>query len=216
MGASLFIFDLDGTLVDSTDDLALAVNLMRRDFGLSPLSRETVAGYVGEGVRVLVDRALSDAPHVDREAALALQHRHYAAHLTDHTRPYPGVREGLEALRAAGHVLAVATNKPMEMAERLLKGLRMWDSFAVVLGGGVLSHLKPHPAVVEEILRRTGIGRDRAWMVGDHWTDLETARGAGLRSIFFRYGIGQQGEHRPDRVFDTFSDFVQQVLQERL
>ncbi len=213
MGASLFIFDLDGTLVDSREDLTAAVNLMRREFGLEPLSVETVTGFVGDGVRALVERALQDAPRVDRDAALAVQRRHYAAHLADRTRPYPGVCPGLAALRSAGHRLAVATNKPQEMAERVLAALGMSAFFHTVLGGGTLPFLKPHPGVVEEILRRTGASREWSWMVGDHWTDLETARRAGIRSVFFRYGIGQPGEHPPDLSFESFDDFVRHFLK---
>jgi len=210
---SLFIFDLDGTLVDSTEDLTTAVNLMRGEFGLAPLARETVAGFVGDGVHALVERALQDAPSVDRETALAAQRRHYSLHLADHTRPYPGVMKGLAALRSAGHRLAVATNKPQEMADRVLVAMGMSDFFHTVIGGGTLPYLKPHPGVVEEILRRTGMSRERAWMVGDHWTDLETARQAGIRSVFLRYGIGRPGEHPPDLVFDTFDEFVRHVLK---
>ena len=215
MGRTLFIFDLDGTLVDSAGDLAAAVNRTRADFGLAPIPADTVAGYVGDGITMLMTRALSDCPGMDIERAVRVQKAHYMAHLCDSTRPYTGVEEGLRRLRAHGHPLAVATNKPVDMTEILLKELRLRPLFDAVCGGGSVPDLKPHPAMLEAIMARLGCGREETWMVGDNRTDLESARRAGVRSVFMRYGIGEAGPEKPDLTFETFDEFVTCFLGER-
>ncbi len=208
MSRILFIFDLDGTLVDSAGDLTTAVNLTRAEFGLGPISVETVAGYVGDGVRLLMARALRELPGVDLDRAVAAQKAHYLAHLCEKTRPYPGVEAGLARLQTQGHALAVATNKPVELTETLLTALGLRPRFDAVLGGGSVPDLKPHPAMLEAIMARLGFGRSDTWMVGDNWTDLESARRAGVRAALMRYGMGDPGLESPDLEFGAFGDFT--------
>ena len=203
----LIIFDLDGTLVDSCRDLALAVNLMREHFGLAPLSVEMVTGYVGNGVRSLVSRAL-EGTSVTVDEAMPIQARTYRAHLTCHTTLYPGVHDGLMELRKRGHCLAVATNKPCEATEVILRHFKIWDLFACVLGGGSFPVLKPDPGMLLEIMARTGIAATETWMVGDNDTDLESARRAGVRSIFLTYGYGRIGAETPTLRCDSFAEAV--------
>jgi phosphoglycolate phosphatase len=204
----LFIFDLDGTLVDSVGDLATAVNLTRAEMGLGPITVETVAGFVGDGIRLLMTRALSDQPGADIEHAVCLQKKHYLDHLCDKTRPYEGVREGLKRLRSRGHALAVATNKPADVTDNLLTRLSLKSDFDAVLGGGSVPELKPHPAMLVAIMDRLGFGPSASWMVGDNWTDFESGRRAGVRTVMMRYGIGDPGREKPDLSFDTFGAFV--------
>jgi phosphoglycolate phosphatase len=213
VASKLFIFDLDGTLVDSVGDLAAAVNLTRAEFGLGPVSVQTVGGYVGDGIRVLMARALQDKPGADLDRAVRLQKEFYLAHLCDLTRPYPGVPEGLERLRTAGHALALATNKPTDVTETLLEKLGLRARFAAVYGGGSVPELKPHPAMLEAIMGRLGFGPGATWMVGDNRTDLEAARRAGVRSVLMSYGIGEPGPEKPDLVFETFADFTDYMMR---
>ncbi len=208
MASRLFIFDLDGTLVDSVGDLATAVNLTRAEFGLGPVSVQTVAGFVGDGIRMLMVRALQDKPDADIDRAVRLQKSHYLAHLCEKTRPYEGVTEGLMRLRSGGNKLAVATNKPSDVTETLLNALGLRSLFDAVYGGGSVPDLKPHPAMLEAIMSRLGYGRAESWMVGDNRTDLEAARRAGVRSVLMSYGIGDPGPEKPDLVFQTFGAFV--------
>jgi phosphoglycolate phosphatase len=204
----LFIFDLDGTLVDSVGDLATAVNLTRAEFGLGPVSEDQVAGFVGDGIRLLMTRALHDLPGADVDRAVSLQKAYYLAHLCDKTHPYDGVLEGLKRLRQSGHALAVATNKPVDVTETLLTTLRLRSDFDAVYGGGSVNELKPHPAMLESIMARLGFDRGSSWMVGDNWTDLESGRRAGIRTVLMRYGFGDPGREKPDLVFESFGAFV--------
>jgi len=189
MGTRLAIFDLDGTLVDSVDDLAAAVNHALALVGLPLRSREEVRSFVGDGARVLLERAVG--PRRDRlEEALAAWREHYQAHLLDHTRPYPGIPE---ALAAAGRTLAVQTNNPGPMARRILEGLGLLDRFAVVLGGGE-APAKPDPAGARAILERLGGRPEEAVFVGDSPVDVATARNAGLTFVGVAWGLAPAAE----------------------
>ena len=207
----LFLFDLDGTLIDSRADLAAATNAMRALHGLPALPLETVASYVGDGVRTLAFRSLEGAA-VDPDLAAREISTTYAAHLTDRTTAYPGVDAGLRALRAAGHDLALVTNKPAPHARRLMDHFGWTPLFAAILGGGDTSELKPSPLPLQTAMRRTGHGPDTTWMVGDHHTDLEAARRAGVKSIYLESGIGHPGTETPDLVCPDFAAFAARFL----
>ena len=211
MTPQLFLFDLDGTLIDSRADLAAAVNRMRALHELPPLPLDTVAAYVGDGVRTLALRALEGAP-VDPDLAAREISAAYAEHLVDATTAYPGVDAGLRALHAAGHVLGLITNKPAPHARRLLDHFGWTPLFSVVLGGGDVPELKPSPVPLQEALRRTGHFPADSWMVGDHHTDLAAARRAGLRSIFLQSGFGHPGAEMPDLAFPDFAAFAARFL----
>ena len=207
MRPQLFLFDLDGTLIDTRTDLATATNWMRAQHGLPPLPLERVAAYVGDGVRMLAIRALEGAP-VDPDRAASEIGQAYAEHLFDHTTAYPGVDAGLQALRSAGHHLGLATNKPTIHARRLIAHFGWADWLDILIGGGDLPELKPSPLPLQTAMRRTGHSPADTWMVGDHHTDLEAARRAGMRSVFLQSGIGHPGAETPDLTFPDFSTFV--------
>lgn len=209
----LLMFDLDGTLVDSRADLAAAVNRMRADYGLPPLPPDVVSGYIGEGARVLVERALHPHP-VDPHEALARFLAHYRAHLHDQTVLYPDVRAGLEQLRAAGWQLALISNKPEQSCRALLEHFALAGLFASVLGGDSTPHCKPHPEPLLVTLRRLGARAEDAWMIGDHRTDLQAARHAGVRSIFLTGGIGEPGPEQPSQTFGSFVALTKFLLAE--
>jgi phosphoglycolate phosphatase len=206
------IFDLDGTLIDSREDLATGVNLMRGDFGLAPLPLSTVVGYVGDGVHKLCERALKDTGIV-LEDALPHMRRHYCEHLLDRTVLYPGAAEGLETLRQAGFELAVVTNKPEGPSNTILNGLGVADRFRFIIGGGSKFQLKPDPQALLHIMNETGVAPDRTWMVGDHYTDLESGRRAGAIRVFAGWGFGDPRNEIWDVKADTFADLVRMVLE---
>ena len=139
------VFDLDGTLVDSRLDLSAAVNHVLRTFGLPELPLETVCQYIGQGARVLVQRALGPAHEGRLDEGLEVFLTYYGTHLLDHTVAYDGIPETLAALADAGVVLSVLTNKPAAMSRAILDGLRLLSHFAAVVGGDSLPLRKPDP-----------------------------------------------------------------------
>jgi phosphoglycolate phosphatase len=185
----LAIFDLDGTLVDSLDDLHASVSHALRAVGLPLRSREEVHGYVGEGARMLLERAV--APRTDLlEPALAAWRAHYEVHCLDHTRLYPGLEP---LLAGAGRVLAVHTNKPGAMARRILAGLGVLPRFAAVTGGDEAPR-KPDPAGAREIMAGAGASPAETVFVGDSRVDLATARAAGVAFVAVTWGFASRAE----------------------
>jgi phosphoglycolate phosphatase len=185
----LAILDLDGTLVDSLDDLHASVNHALAALGLPLRSREEVHGFVGEGARRLVERAV--APREDLlEPALAAWRAHYEVHCLDRTRAYPG----LEALLArAGCTLAVHTNKPGGMARKILAGLGLLPRFAAVTGGDEAPR-KPDPAGALALMARAAASPAETVLVGDSRVDGATARAAGIAFVAVTWGFGSRAE----------------------
>jgi phosphoglycolate phosphatase len=207
MDAQLLIFDLDGTLIDSRADLAAGINHMRHHYGLEPLPLDTVVGYIGNGVRRLVEGSLQGAD-VDVDEAVGINKAYYYAHLTVHTTLYDGVEDGLRKLAGAGHRLAVLTNKPGDPSRAILKHFGIADVFTAIIGGGDITGLKPEPDGVYRCCELAGLAPARTWMIGDHYTDLAVAERAGIRSAFVRYGFGDERGCKPDVYFASFSELV--------
>ena len=180
----LAILDLDGTLVDSREDLYLSVRHALAVLGLPPRSLEEVVSFVGEGAGRLVSRSIAPAENL-LEPALAAWRAHYAEHLLDHTRLYPGIAA---ALASARHPLAVHTNKPGAMARRILEGLGILGRFATVVGGDEAPR-KPDPAGTLAIMARLGARAEETVLVGDSQVDLDTARAAGVRFVGVGWGF---------------------------
>jgi phosphoglycolate phosphatase len=209
---SAILFDLDGTLVDSRADLATGVNLMRADFGLRPLPVPEIVGYVGNGIRKLVERAVADAPDVAVAAGVEAMGNHYLAHLLDETIPYPGVLRALETLAIAGIPMAVVTNKPEAPARQICDALGISLFVKEIIGGDTCPVLKPDPAPALLALERIGGEVAGSWLVGDNYTDLCAGRAAGLSTCFCRYGYGHARGESADLEVDTLAEFVAHVL----
>ena len=207
MNRQLLIFDLDGTLIESRLDLATGLNLMRTHYGLSPLTVETIVGYIGDGARNLVELSLQGAK-ADLEEALALALKFYAEHMLDQTEFYPHVEEGLKTLLSSGHVLTVLSNKPGNLTRRIIEQLGATDCFSRILGGGDLKSLKPAPDGIHQLIDQTEISAENCWMIGDHHTDLETAYNANVKSGFVSYGIGHPDKFSADKTWHGFDELV--------
>jgi len=207
MKPQLLIFDLDGTLADTRADLATGINRMRAHYSLSPLSMEKIETYIGDGIRVLVERSLQGA-EVNVDEALALNKKFYAEHMLDETVLYSGVAEGLKKLATAGHLLAVLSNKPGDPSRVILNHLGVGDLFFRIIGGGDLPNLKPAPDGILALMKESGLESSNVWMLGDHHTDLEVAHNAGVKSGFLTYGIGHPGEFTADQVWNGFRELV--------
>ena len=188
--ARLVVFDLDGTLIDSRRDLADATNVLLEEFGARPLPIDAVGAMVGEGAAVLVRRALS-ASQLDPETPGALVRflELYDERLLVHTRPYPGMRDALAALKASSR-LAVLTNKPARATGRILDALELASYFDQVIGGDSPHGRKPDPAGLLQLIHDAGTAPASTVLVGDSPIDRETAWRASTRICLVRYGFG--------------------------
>ena len=186
----LMVFDLDGTLIDSRQDLADSANALIVERGGSPLPVEAVTRMVGEGAALLVRRALTaaDLP-VDLDTALPRFLELYDDRLLANTRVYPGTAAALDVL-APRATLAVLTNKPQRPTETILRGLHLSGYFAQVIGGDTPFGRNPDPAGLRHVISAAGATVAESIMVGDSAIDLRTARAAGVPICLVRYGFG--------------------------
>ena len=200
----LVVFDLDGTLVDSSRDLADATNALLAELGGARLSLDVVVSMVGEGAAVLVKRALERSGlDPDMPGALVRFLDLYDERLLNATRPYPGMIEALAGLGAKFR-LAVLTNKPERPTLEILRGLEIRQFFSDVTGGDSAHGRKPNPAGLLDLAARAGVTPAETILVGDSPVDLETSRRAGTRICLTRYGFGYRfagTEFRGDEIF---------------
>jgi phosphoglycolate phosphatase len=188
--ARLVVFDLDGTLIDSSRDLAAAVNraLRRAAPGAPALPEDVVRTFIGSGARVLITRSVAEAglaQSVDEVLALFLEE--YRRGLLDATRLYPGTEDALSRLR--DRRLAVLTNKPGDMSRVILEGLGVKGRFFRIYGAGDVEARKPDPAGLRRIAEEAGVDVEEAVMVGDSGIDVRTGRAAGAVTAGVTYGF---------------------------
>lgn len=212
----LLVFDLDGTLIDSRLDLANAVNATRAHMGKEALSNERVYSYVGNGAPVLIRRALGEqATEAELQEALEFFLEYYRDHDLDFTTLYPGVKESLDRLQAAGKKMAVLTNKPLRMSRHIVEGLGVGGHFFQVYGGNSFEFKKPNPIGIQKLMEETGIARQRTMMIGDSAVDVQTARNAGIQCCGVTYGFQPETLHdpKPELVVDRMQDLADWVLR---
>lgn len=187
---ALIMFDLDGTLIDSAPDLAAAVNTMLAGYGREPLALGEVRKMVGDGVAMLVARALAarDCAHADAAEAERSFMRHYESAATVLTTVFPGVATALQALSTAGIALAVCTNKPAHLARGILDALGLAGYFARVVGGDTLPFRKPDPRVLRTLMAEFAAQPDSSLLVGDSEVDAATARAASVPFVLMKHG----------------------------
>ncbi len=193
----LVIFDLDGTLLNTIDDLGTAANHTLAELGLPQHTLDEYRLMVGNGMRKLIMRALpldkaSDDAFIDSTLKQFLEY--YAAHIDVYTKPYPGIPELINTLSTDGYKLAVASNKIQAGAEKLIAEFFPGIPFVAVMGNSPLYPLKPDAAVVEYIMDKAGTDRNSTVMVGDSGTDIQTARNAGIPIIAVSWGFRPRHE----------------------
>jgi phosphoglycolate phosphatase len=215
----VILFDLDGTLVDSAPDLALALNHMLERLGREPFGTETIRTWVGNGAQTLVRRGLSGSGVVDETIDTAEVTRgleifldYYARNLCVSTAAYPGVSRTLRSLKEKGYRLVLVTNKPYAFIQPLLEGLGMADLFEFCLGGDSLERRKPDPLPLLHASERLNVCVSECVMVGDSKNDIVAAKSAAMHSIGVSYGYnyGEAIEcYGPDRVVGEFSELLE-------
>lgn len=196
LAVRLVIIDLDGTLIDTAPDLAASANAMLEELGMGVYDRETSTTWIGNGISRFVKRALTgelngepDKALYDRAYPILL--RHYAERVSRESRPYPGVREGMEQLQAAGFELACITNKAEAFTRPLLQDLSLADYFKLVLSGDSLPQRKPDPLPLLHACEIFGVTPAQGVLVGDSANDTEAARAAGMPVICVTYGYNR-------------------------
>ena len=203
------IFDLDGTLIDSKQDLIHSVNAMLRELGRGELPAETISGYIGHGAPQLVARALGDgSTEEQRQRALQFFLSYYEEHKMDTTCAYPGVPETLEKL--ATMPMAVLTNKPVRISVRILEAMGLSKYFQAIYGGNSFQTKKPDPLGATTILRELSAEPREALLVGDSEVDVQTARNAGTFAAAVNYGFGvhDREAHPADIYLERFADLA--------
>jgi phosphoglycolate phosphatase len=212
------LFDLDGTLVDSAPDLALAVNHMLETLGFETFSSDTVRSWVGNGAQTLVKRALCGSSVIDDEIdpvlfskALNVFLDFYAKNLCVDTVTYPNVVATLSSLKAQGYRLALVTNKPFGFIDPLLEGLALTELFEFCLGGDSLPKRKPDPLPLLHVCEHLDLHPSECVMIGDSKNDIIAANAARMQSIGVSYGYNYGEDislYRPDHVVHDFSEIM--------
>lgn len=218
--ADLLIFDLDGTLIDSKQDLANSVNATRIHMRREPIDTEVASSWVGNGAPVLIRRAMGpEASEAEVEQALEFFLAYYREHMLEHTVLYPGVRQGLDRLLQAGIRMAVLTNKPVRFSRDLIAGLGVGPHFFQLYGGNSFDQKKPHPVGIDTLRQEAGgAPADRTLMVGDSAVDVRTARNAQVPCCGVTWGLQPESLRTdpPDVLVDTMEELTDFVLNGRV
>jgi phosphoglycolate phosphatase len=214
MAAATIVYDLDGTLADTAEDLVATLNYLLGREGLAPLEVESAGSLLGAGARALIKRGFAaSGMSLDPEAIERLfgdYLEYYNAHILVRTRLYPGAYKALAAFSRAGWRQAVCTNKIERSAKLLIEELGIANRFAFVCGQDTFGVGKPDPKPLLETIAAAGGSRKRAVMVGDSETDVKTARAAGVPVIAVDFGYADTTveELRPDRVISHFDELM--------
>lgn len=205
----VLVFDFDGTLVDSRLDLLNTVNQMRKYYGLAPLPLEQVLSYVGDGVKMLLSRSLSDSK-IDPETAMNVMQQAYRANLNLASTLYPGVYKTIRDLQQNGWKIALFSNKEQDFCKSALYEFGIGTCFDVILGRTDDFPLKPDPEGLLFIQELLGI-EDVAgsWMIGDSAQDILAGRAAGMKTCFCNFGFGDRKGEEPTAYIDKFEDLKQ-------
>jgi len=216
---TLLIFDLDGTLINSALDLAVAVNYMLETLELETFNEETIHGWVGNGALILVQRALSGNRTIDDnldntyvQHALKIFLDFYEANLCVMTKPYPHVVTTLQTLQTKGYTLAIVTNKPFKFVKPILNKLGLDKLFSLILGGDSLKKKKPDPMPLLHVCTSLEVNIKESIMIGDSKNDVLAANACHMDSVGVTYGYNY-GEsidvHKPTIIIDDFSTLLE-------
>lgn len=227
MNKQLLIFDFDGTLIDSVPDLADATNAMLTTLGKETHPIETIRNWIGNGSRMLVERALIGDITVPEGALTKAEADHaeqiffeaYKNLSDSKTVAYPGVDSGLKQLHAAGYTLALVTNKPIRFVPKILQTFGWQDLFSEVMGGDSLSTKKPDPAPLLHVCDALNVSVAQSVMIGDSRNDILAGQNANMDTLGLSYGYnyGQDiRELNPTEAFDNFADLVTWIMKDNI
>ncbi|QWK19849.1 MAG: HAD-IA family hydrolase [Hydrogenobacter thermophilus] len=205
MRLKLFIFDLDGTLIDSYMDIGMCVNGVLRSMGRQEIEPDSVKVWIGGGARGLLEK-LFPSEEIDR--ALELFRKYYRENLVVYTKAYKGIRDVLTHLKAMEKRLAVVTNKMEDLSVEILKRLNLYHYFDMVVGGDTFPEKKPSPMPIKEVLRWLGVDAKEAVMIGDTDADVRAGKDAGVWTALANWGYVRMDGVKPDFVLHKPEDII--------
>jgi phosphoglycolate phosphatase len=216
VAAAAFLLDLDGTLLDTANDIATAANRMREAFGFGPLEPLVIRNFIGRGINNLValtmKNVVGELGANSLKVAVAQFERHYADCLADTSSAYPGVLEGLTIFKRKGFKLGCVTNKTMRFVEPLLYKTGLTGYFDLVIAGDTLAEKKPHPLPLQHAAKHFGVNISEVVMVGDSMHDAAAARAAGCPVFIVPYGYNE-GQQLRGLDCDAFIDNLPSALK---
>ena len=204
---SLFVYDFDGTLVDTFEDIANSVNRTLTEMKLQSLGRETIRKNIGSGVVNLMTRSLAESGCNDTEKAVSLFREHYNRHLLDKTKLYPNGREIVEHFSNKKNT--ILSNKPIVFIEKILEAMNFLSPFDSILGGDSLDEQKPNPKGLQFLMKKYNYPAEKVLMIGDNAIDVETGKRAGVITCGVTYGLGDPNslrDSKPNFLIDNLSD----------
>ncbi len=221
MPAPTLVFDLDGTLIDTAPDLIDTLNMVFAREGWPPVPYETARNMIGGGARTMITRGIAAEGIVlaptKLEQLFADFIAHYAEHVADRSRPFPGLIEALDSLASDGYRFAVCTNKLERLSVLLLKQLRLADRFAAICGQDTFGVQKPDPEVLRRTIAAAGGSLTQAVMIGDSATDIWTARAAGIPVVAVDFGYSERpvSEFEPNCIIGHFAQLPSAIAEIR-
>lgn len=194
------IFDLDGTLIDTSDDIVASINFLRKHYGLDNLCKKDAMKAIGQGFDYLIRTSLTGLNFPGSEISFAkdLFSEHYMEHIADNSRPYEGIQTVLETLKKKKYPLFIATNKEIVMTEKILNFFDLDKYFDQKLAGGMGFSLKPDPAMILEITEKKAIDKNHTVFIGDSWADIIAAKNACCLSILALWGFNDTRGYKAD------------------
>jgi phosphoglycolate phosphatase len=216
----IIVFDLDGTLIDTAPDLLDSLNHVITAEGLDAVSTTELRSHVGHGARAMLRRAYGAQeralPDEQLERLVTVFIDHYTAHMPGRSRPFDGALACMERFEQAGFVLAVCTNKFEAMSRQLLDALGIAERFAAICGANTFAVRKPEPGHLTGTIEMAGGDRQRALMIGDTDTDINTARAAGIPVVAVDFGYSTHPLHTfaPDRIISHFDALTPKMASE--
>lgn len=207
------IFDFDGTLVQSGEDIANSVNYTLAALNLPCIDKQQILTFIGDGVAKLIERAIGDAGNAYRERAMAIFTDHYDRHMLDHAELYPGVYDLLQHF--AGKRKIILTNKRFRFTKKMASALNIADYFDEIIGADTTPYIKPDPQLIKAILERFPVEKKKTVIIGDGVNDILLARKSGIISCAFMNGLGKREELlalEPDIIFERFEELEDRLI----
>jgi len=201
-----YIFDLDGTLIDSLEDIANAANKTLKDLGFEEKSKEEIRKHIGSGARELFKGILPSESHLEK--AVEIFKSYYAQEPVKHTKLFDGALEVLKLLKSKNKKMVIVSNKPLELSNIILKALNIKHHFECIVGPETYNERKPSPIPIIKTLDKLNIAPEKSIVIGDTYVDIESAKKSNCKSALASWGYVKLKETKPDFVLKNFEDLM--------